>query len=208
MAKYGRWQRTIVDAAGTVMPGASVEVRKESDGLIASIFSTRTGAGMLNPATADAEGFVSFHVAGGAYKITATSGAFSRIWRYEPIGTAGEYDASDLLFSYPLNWVASGKPAAAEALVPNIIPYAMYLPAAAPSAYATVRVAPNAERVISVVKNGVQFATVTFANGATSGVIAQAAQADLVAGDQVWPIMPNPADTVMSDFSLVMVARR
>lgn len=209
MAKLARFQRTIVNVVGDIVPNASVEVRSELTGALASLFSDRTGASAItNPVLADSEGFVSFHVVGGEYKLVATSGAFTRTWRYEPIGTAGGYDAGDLLFSYTLNFTASGKPAAAEALPPNNIPYPMTIPAGIANSYATVRVAPNASRVVSIVKNGVQFATATFANGATTAVLACAADVDLVAGDQVWPIMPNPADTVMSDFAMVITARR
>lgn len=93
-----RWQRTIVDDAGDVVPSASVEVRKESDNSLATIYSDRLGTTPLaNPFTADAEGFAAFHAVGGAYKVTATSGAFSREWRYVPLGTAAERDAASFV---------------------------------------------------------------------------------------------------------------
>jgi hypothetical protein len=90
----GRWQATIVNGSGDVQAGASVEVREETGGSpLASLFSDRDGATPLgNPITADSDGFVFFHVAGGAYRIEATLGAFSRIWRYVAVGTAAERD--------------------------------------------------------------------------------------------------------------------
>ncbi|HVQ43350.1 MAG TPA: hypothetical protein VMT30_00065 [Candidatus Saccharimonadia bacterium] len=89
-----RWQATIVDEDGTILPGASVEVRQETGGSpLAVLFSDRSGLVSIgNPFVADAEGFAAFHVIGGAYKITATSGTFSRTWRYVGIGTASEHD--------------------------------------------------------------------------------------------------------------------
>lgn len=93
-----RWQATVVDESGNIQVGASIEVRLETAGsLLAPLYSDRAGATPLaNPFTADSEGFAAFHVAGGAYRITATLGAFSRVWRYVGIGTAAEYDSTDI----------------------------------------------------------------------------------------------------------------
>lgn len=93
-----RWQRTIVDADGETLPGASVEVREETTGNLAALFSDRAGAtGISNPTTADAvTALAAFYVAGGAYKIVATSGSFSITWRHVAIGTAAELDQDDL----------------------------------------------------------------------------------------------------------------
>lgn len=89
-----RWQATIVDDAGNVVAGALVEVRRETAGTpLESLYSDRDGAVPLsNPVTADGEGFVAFHAAGGAFRIRAYATGFERIWRYVPIGTAQEAD--------------------------------------------------------------------------------------------------------------------
>jgi hypothetical protein len=99
MAEHGRWQATIVDSAGNIVPAASVEVREEEPGAaLVQLYSDRDGMTPIgNPATADSDGFVYFHAAGGKYKITATSGTFTREWRYVPIGTATEYDFEALV---------------------------------------------------------------------------------------------------------------
>lgn len=91
-----RWQATIVNEAGNIIPLAFVEVRQEIAGApLALLYSDRPGTSAIgNPFQADAEGFAAFHVAGGAYKIRAYSGAFERIWRYVGIGTAAEFDAT------------------------------------------------------------------------------------------------------------------
>jgi hypothetical protein len=94
---FARWQSTIVDEAGNIQPNAQVRVQREVAGApLATIYSDRDGASPLgNPMTADTEGFAAFHAAGGAYRITATKGGFSRVWRYVAIGTAQELDETD-----------------------------------------------------------------------------------------------------------------
>lgn len=93
-------QFTVTDDAGNVLPGASVEVRRETAGApLAALFSDRDGAfSRGNPFFADAAGFAAFHVAGGAYRITVTKGTFSRVLRYVAIGRAAE---TDLQFVQP-----------------------------------------------------------------------------------------------------------
>lgn len=96
---FARWQQTIVNGAGDVLPGASIEVRRESVGQpLVSLFSDRNGSSPISNAfTADSEGFAAFHVAGGAYKIVASKGGFSRTWRYVGIGLGQESDGSTTL---------------------------------------------------------------------------------------------------------------
>ena len=94
-----RWQATIQDFQGNIVPGASVEVRQEETvgSPLAALFADRAGTIPLsNPVIADTEGFVAFHVAGGAYQITASSNNFQRQWRFTPIGTAAEFDFDQL----------------------------------------------------------------------------------------------------------------
>lgn len=92
----GRWQATIVDQSGNIQVGAQVTVRREvAGGPLAVLYSDRDGASATgNPLTADANGFVSFHAAAGAYRIDATLGAFSITWRYVPVGLGAETDGA------------------------------------------------------------------------------------------------------------------
>lgn len=91
----GRWQATIQDDEGNVVPGASVEVRLEATGNLATLFSDRAGTTpKANPFTADGDGYAFFHAAGGAYKIVASFGADSMTHRYVPVGIAGESDST------------------------------------------------------------------------------------------------------------------
>lgn len=89
-----RYDLTVTDEQGNVVPGASVEVRSEIPGApLATLYSDRAGTTPIaNPATTDAHGDVGFHVIGGAYKITVTSGILTKTRRYVPIGLAQESD--------------------------------------------------------------------------------------------------------------------
>lgn len=86
----------VQDESGNIVDGASVEVREETGGLpLASIFSDRDGVvGLGNPFTAADGADAGFHVAGGAFKITATLGGFTRIWRFVPVGMLQEEDVT------------------------------------------------------------------------------------------------------------------
>jgi len=93
MATLARYQAFALDDAGNVLTLPSVEVRVESTGLLAIIFSDRAGATPLsNPFTGGSDGLVAFHVAGGAYKVTVTQGVTSRVFRYVAVGTGAEID--------------------------------------------------------------------------------------------------------------------
>jgi hypothetical protein len=88
------FQATITDQSGDVQAGAEVEVVNEATGLPATLYSTRGGAATTNPMFADADGFAQFYTEPGEYRITATSGVFSKTWRYVRIGDAGGKDAA------------------------------------------------------------------------------------------------------------------
>src|SRR5690606_22682507 len=96
------WQSTIVNRSGDVQPNAQVEVRLESSGALAAIYSDRSGSTPLdNPFIADSNGFARFYAAGGAYKITASLGDFSHTYRHQSIGLLAEQDvATDDQFYY------------------------------------------------------------------------------------------------------------
>jgi hypothetical protein len=83
------FQRTIVTQSGDVLPGASVEVRRESDNALVQLYADRAGTVLLaNPTTADDDGFVQFFTESSNYRITATSSEGTVVWRYVDIGSA------------------------------------------------------------------------------------------------------------------------
>lgn len=88
------YQATVTNASGDILPSADIEVILESTGLPATIYSTRAGAALANPFTSDANGFAQFYADAGEYKITATSGILSRVWRYVRLGDGGSQDIS------------------------------------------------------------------------------------------------------------------
>lgn len=93
-----RFQRTIVDNTGAVIASPTISVRDQVTNGLVSIFSDRDGLTALsNPFTGTSGGLAAFHVEGGAYKVTATSGAFTAEWTWVGIGTASEYDYSDFI---------------------------------------------------------------------------------------------------------------
>jgi len=103
-----RWQRTIVDEAGNVIPNADIEVRNEGAGTLASLFTDRDGTTPAgNPITADGDGYAFFYVDVGRYLISATDGLLTREWRDvvlpdERVNLDARYytqDAADALFA-------------------------------------------------------------------------------------------------------------
>lgn len=96
---FARYQFTVTDEAGNVVPQAFVRVRAERPGLpLATIYSDRNGQdNIANPFQADGDGYAAFHVAGGAYQVEAFKGAFSRTWRYVGIGLASETDLNSFV---------------------------------------------------------------------------------------------------------------
>jgi len=91
-----RWQATIVDDLGNVIPSAQITVLSEAAGNpLAVLKSDRLGATPLgNPFNSDSAGFASFHTVGGSYRITATKGSFSKEFRYVGVGLASETDGT------------------------------------------------------------------------------------------------------------------
>lgn len=90
-----RWQATITDNKGNVIDQPTIQVWDEATGLVAQLRNDRDGfVPRSNPFTPQpgSGGYVFFHVAGGAYKIRASFGAFSREWRYVAVGLAAEAD--------------------------------------------------------------------------------------------------------------------
>lgn len=84
MAVYPIWQATIQNAQGDIVPGAQISVVDEGTGLLATIYSTRTGGAQVNPFLAGSDGFAQFYAPAGTYRITAKnlSTLEERVWRY------------------------------------------------------------------------------------------------------------------------------
>jgi hypothetical protein len=103
--KLGSYNGTAFAISGgqiVLSPLASVEVRREDTGALASIFSDRAGlVGISNPMTADEFGRFTFHAPGleDGYRIRVTQAASpgtEYTLRYQKVGTAGELDLQGL----------------------------------------------------------------------------------------------------------------
>lgn len=104
MATLGRYESFAQDDSGNVLASPTVEVRREVDNALASVYSDRGGSTPLgNPFTGGSDGLIAFHALGAAYKIIVTKGAITRTLRYVPVGTGGESDVSKN--NLPSTWV-------------------------------------------------------------------------------------------------------
>ena len=90
------FQRNVVTDEGDVISGAQVEVRLESNGALATLYSDRAGTVALsNPFYADSSGLAVFYANPDEYKITATGSSGSVTWRYVILeGTAALSDVT------------------------------------------------------------------------------------------------------------------
>lgn len=82
------------------------------------------------------------------------------------------------------------------------------IPVGAPGSVAAARIAANAETVVSLQKNGVQFGTVTFAASGTSGTFSVPGTTVFNPGDVLEIRAPNPADTLLRDTAITLACRR
>lgn len=87
------WQAVVQDHNGRIQPGAEVTVRRADSGVLATLYSNRSGTTtMPNPFLANSEGYLRFFAVGGAYRVSAVKGMFSTEWPYVAVGTAQELD--------------------------------------------------------------------------------------------------------------------
>lgn len=102
MSILGVYQGVVQDSSGNAQASPSIEVRKESDNSLASLFTDRNGATPTsgNPFTGNSDGTFRFYAEGidQGYKITATSAAGTQTLRNVAVGTAGELDATERIF--------------------------------------------------------------------------------------------------------------
>lgn len=84
MAIYKAIQAFAVDDEGNVLPSASVEIRRESDNGLPTLYDgpdTSSDSPIGNPFTADSEGFYIAYAPNGKYKVTVSFGAFTATYR-------------------------------------------------------------------------------------------------------------------------------
>lgn len=94
----GHYYRPVTDAAGNLVTGLTIEVRREVPGTPLGVpYEDRDGVTPLgNPFTA-ADGIIDFYAVGGSYRIRAYKSGYDQTWYHEAIGTAQEADIDTLL---------------------------------------------------------------------------------------------------------------
>lgn len=98
--KLGSWTGVAFSFnTGTFFPNAVVEVRRESDGGLAAIFSDAAGlVPIAQPGfQADAQGMIHFYTAGSpdGLQVKVTMSAEVRTLRNQPAGNAAQIDVTD-----------------------------------------------------------------------------------------------------------------
>lgn len=214
--KYSPIQGFATDASGSVIAGAKVEVTTHEPGnpLATVIFEDRNGAVAAdNPIITDADGYYLAYVPGGAYRLriyTGTSEAptYERIMPHVQIGTAKEYDASNLLFAYIIHFDVENTPPSAYAPPGHVVPFACTAPEGMANSLLYCRTDPASAVEFDVYVDGVAFATCTIAAGANDGVVDSDAETEIPAGAVVTIVLPSPADADMANVSLTLVLPR
>lgn len=77
------FQTVIQDAHGDILSGASIEIRLEASGALATTYEDRDGNGNPgNPFNTDTTGFARVYVDEGVYRVTVTAAGYSREYRH------------------------------------------------------------------------------------------------------------------------------
>lgn len=91
-----RWQATIVDGSGNLLPSVNIEVRDEETNSLAIPTADRDGLDPLGNPFPVTGGFAAFYVPPGVYRIEAYVGAEVQTYRYVVLpGSAAAMDVAD-----------------------------------------------------------------------------------------------------------------
>lgn len=118
-----KWNRSIQNERGQVVPNASVRVLDERTRQLAVIYTDRDGVSRMdNPFQSGPSGEAEFHAVGGSYQVTADKDGFSATWRFEAIGTAQEYDVDQLIEAAGSGILPFNTRAEMNAVTPSSVP--------------------------------------------------------------------------------------
>jgi hypothetical protein len=106
-----------------------------------------------------------------------------------------------------VSW-SSDRPDTSELLQRMVMPTTVVFYTGLVDSRASAQVAATASTVFSLKKNGVEFGTLTFGIGATTGVFAAAADTSFSAGDILTVVAPNPRDATLADLSITVTGFR
>lgn len=109
---------------------------------------------------------------------------------------------------YDIAFWAGGLMENAEILFRMAVSRTFWIPVGAPNSVADSRVAANAQTILLMKKNGVQFGTITYAATGTDGVFSVAGETIFNVGDILTIEAPATADTALRDTSITLACRR
>jgi len=132
-----------------------------------------------------------------------TASTIYRLW----VGAAGVAAADNTYRGYDLACYLPGTLPVGVILM-KLFGRAVTLPAGLAGSYGACVTAATAETVLSLQKNGVEFATATVAADGTAVSFAAAAEIAFAAGDQLTVVAPDPADDTLAGLSLTLVGSR
>jgi hypothetical protein len=161
-------------------------VTLEETGGLAQLWDDKNGSTPKgNPFLSDSDGFAFFYVNPGIYRIDATLGGFSAVWRDVEIGAGNRYD---IPFSATGEFMANEELPAFTLVVPLTLPVGLF------GSKAFCDVAPTSEVVITFkTKRGddpwTDAFTVTFAAGEIEGTFTMATELELAIDDRLRPVM-------------------
>lgn len=104
--------------------------------------------------------------------------------------------------TYDLHNFINGKPLASEVIMRAVAVRAFTMAQNFPSSFAYCSVAPTAQFIINVLKNGAQVGTITFAANALSGTFASSSALTFNPGDTFTLQCQGTADSTLSDLTI------
>lgn len=119
-----------------------------------------------------------------------------------PQGVSGIGDKYDVAFSL------TGKPLVGELLFAHVFASEVTFPAGLTGSLSILGTATTDEAIFSLTKNGVEFATLTFAAAGTSGTFVAASETVFEDGDILRLFAPDPQDATLSNFMMTLTGDR
>lgn len=139
-----------------------------------------------------------------------------KIWRSKQANNTGHVPESSPTWwevflaggdRYDLASFDTDRPASGEIIV-KLFPLGITFPAGLSDSQAGAETAAAADAVFSIQKNGIEFATLTFAASSAAGVFACEADTAFAEGDVLKIIAPNPRDATLSGVAATLVGFR
>jgi hypothetical protein len=109
---------------------------------------------------------------------------------------------------YDIGGTIVGQPTGGAILLRYPAPRAIRFPSGMSGSRGVAGTTAASSATFSLRKNGTQFATMSFASGASTATFTAASDADFAAGDVLTVIAPNPADGTLADIGFALAGVR